>query len=137
MKTWNHLTKDNFPSICSIKHAKTKIAQSLCCAKTSIYRSIVKWPSHLNLRWQKEQKARNAKGSVFSLGSIIILKRVTISLKRLKSVILRRRFLAGNGMERAFEDQECIEVSSSCVYSCSLVLKQENWSSNTKRFENL
>ena len=30
-------------------------------------------------------------------------------------------------MERAFEDQECIDVSLPCVYyNCSLVLKTEN-----------
>ena len=54
----------------------------------------------------------------------------SISLNWLKSVILQWQFLAGNGMERAFEDQECIEVSLPCVYNCSLVLKTENrsWS---------
>ena len=64
-------------------------------------------------------------GSVFGLGSLIILKRATISLNRLKSAILQWKFLVGNGMERAFENQECIMVSLPCVYNCSLVLKTE------------
>ena len=65
-------------------------------------------------------------GSVFSLGSLIISKRVTISLNRLKYVILWWRFVAGNSMKRAFENQECIKVSLPCVYNCFLVLKTEN-----------
>ena len=65
-------------------------------------------------------------GSFFSLGSLIILKRMAISLNRLKYAILRRQSLAWNEMERAFENLECIKVSLPCVYNCSLVLKTEN-----------
>ena len=51
---------------------------------------------------------------------------MTISLNQLKSVILRWRFLAGNSMEKALENLECIKVSLPCVYNCSVVLKTEN-----------
>ena len=51
---------------------------------------------------------------------------MTISLNRLKSAIWRWRFLAGNIMETAFENQECIKVSLPCVYNFSLVLKTES-----------
>ena len=36
-------------------------------------------------------------------------------------------------MERAFEDQECIEVSSSCVYNCCLDLKKETTEVRTQK----
>ena len=60
------------------------------------------------------------------IGNEQLFKVRPISLNRLKSAILRWRFLAGNGMERTFENQECIKVSLQCVYNCSLVLKTEN-----------
>ena len=40
-------------------------------------------------------------------------------------MILRWRFLAGNDMKTAFENQKCTEVSSVHVYNGSLVLKTE------------
>ena len=40
-------------------------------------------------------------------------------------MILQSQFRAGNGMERALENQKCIEVSLVRVYNGLLVLKTE------------
>ena len=63
-------------------------------------------------------------GSVFSLGSLIISKMVIITLNWLKLCNLMMMIPgAGNGMEWAFENQKCIEVSLVRVYNGTLVLK--------------
>ena len=63
-------------------------------------------------------------GSALSHGSLILSKRVIITLNQAKLCDLIMIIpIARNNMEKAFENQKCIEVSLEHVYNGSLVLQ--------------